>query len=370
MAAVDASVYDVVGGFRSSAAELDLRVTAAVRSLSAPDDTTAPTVDSFSPSSGASIERVDPLTFHVTDASSLVSVVVTATQGGLPVEVVHSSVAFLSPYDDDSARSTIASGYSYTVERTGGWQDAALTLTVVATDARGNTTTQTATFTVTDPPGPPAVDTFSPADGSSISKTTGIGFEVHTVATLLEVVIYATYGSGAVDLIYDGTGFHGDYATTSARTAIADGYAFDIGPAPQWEEEDLVVTIVATDVLGRQSTTDYALTITDPPAVDTSAPVVANPYPSPGSKVASDQEIGADVTDDGAFRRIVVVAKFTGYPNEEVYDGQDFAPWYASSSTATPITGGFRFRVKRHGGWPSAPSLKFIPIDQSGKEGA
>ena len=215
----------------------------------------------------------------------------------------------------------------------------------------------------------PTVDGFSPVDGASVSKTTAVTFDVHDETTLQTVFVFVTYGSGTIELIYDGSAFLGGYAATSSTTVIGDGLTFDITPAPHWQDADTEFTIVAFDSRGNKSTTTYSLTITDPPAVDTAAPVVSNPYPALGTTLGLYDEVGADVTDDGPFRRVMLVVEYSGFPDEWVYSGTAFRPWFAPESTATAISGGLRFRVKRFGGWPSRPRLTIIPIDQAGREG-
>lgn len=360
----------LVGALPSSATKYDLRGNAAIFSLGVVGDVTAPTVDGFSPDDGHSASRTDAVAFDVHDETALSSVFVSVSYGGGAPEAIYEDDHFVGGYEDTSSTSVIGDGLSFDIAPAPQWKDADTVFTIVAFDSKGNKSTTTYTLVITDPPASaPYVDSFSPADGSSISKTTPVAFDVHDDTELGAVHVYVTYGSGAVELLYDGTDFLGGYAATCSTSGIGDGLSFDLGPASQWQDADTVFTIVAYAASGATSTTTYSLTVTDPPAVDTSAPVVSNPYPALGTKISADQEIGVDVTDDGPFRRVLLLVEYSDMPDEVAYDGAVFRPWYSSESSATGITGGLRFRVKRFGGWPSRPRLKVIPIDRAGREG-
>lgn len=101
-------------------------------------------------------------------------------------------------------------------------------------------------------------------------------------------------------------------------------------------------------------------------------PVVANISPAPGTTLQPGDLISFDVTDDsGAFRRILVAAAFGALPTRElVHDGDTFAPLYAAGSSRTAVEGGFRFVLRRAGGWPAAPTLTPFAIDTRGAENA
>lgn len=107
-----------------------------------------------------------------------------------------------------------------------------------------------------------------------------------------------------------------------------------------------------------------------PPPSDTTAPVVGNFTPSPGTPIARTAEVSFDVTDEsGDFRRIFIIAFFaaTGIA-EVVHDGDAFRGFYAASSSRTMIAAGFRYTVLRTGGWPAAPTIQTFAIDRAGNE--
>lgn len=105
-------------------------------------------------------------------------------------------------------------------------------------------------------------------------------------------------------------------------------------------------------------------------AADTIAPVVSGFSPPPGTTIATGDAIQFDVTDDsGAFSRIFAVARFLGVGTDEVvHDGDAFTARYAPQSNRVPIANGFRYTVRRYGGWPDSPQIRVYPIDGSGNQ--
>lgn len=101
---------------------------------------------------------------------------------------------------------------------------------------------------------------------------------------------------------------------------------------------------------------------------DPVAPVVENITPAAGSPISSGTTLGFDVVDNVALRRVVVLARFVGGAQDVVHDGDAFAAAYAPGSTRTAIAGGFRYRIRRVGGWPSSPSILPLAVDTSGNE--
>lgn len=106
------------------------------------------------------------------------------------------------------------------------------------------------------------------------------------------------------------------------------------------------------------------------PPADTTAPIVSNFDPAPGTPIARTAAVSFDVTDEsGDFRRIFVVAFYpTTGMTEVVHDGDAFRGHYAASSSRTMIAGGFRYSVLRTGGWPGAPTIQTFAIDRAGNE--
>lgn len=96
-------------------------------------------------------------------------------------------------------------------------------------------------------------------------------------------------------------------------------------------------------------------------------PVVANFVPPP-SAIGRQQILQFDVTDDRAVTALVVSVRFeavppsTKRPKDVVFDSDGFADFYAGS-TVQAITGGYRFRILRVGGWPSPPRVYVVASD-------
>lgn len=98
-------------------------------------------------------------------------------------------------------------------------------------------------------------------------------------------------------------------------------------------------------------------------------PPVVTPVSPVGPALSTSTPIVFDVTDNGALGRVVVHAAFAELGLEEVvHNGDRFAPFYAASSSRTPIDGGWRYSVVRRAGWPSSPVINVIARDAAGAE--
>ncbi len=110
----------------------------------------------------------------------------------------------------------------------------------------------------------------------------------------------------------------------------------------------------------------------DPP--DTVAPVVGPFVPALGSVLPPTQPISFPVTDDsGAFRRIIVHARFADGLEEVVHNGDSFRGLYGGGNSARVITaGGFSYTILRGGGWPQGGpvTINVFAIDVEGNEAA
>ena len=96
------------------------------------------------------------------------------------------------------------------------------------------------------------------------------------------------------------------------------------------------------------------------------APVVGNLTPAVGTPIYPTTALQFDVTDDsGLFTAVIVMASFSDGSYEVVYDSAQFATKYLTSAVAS-IAGGFRFVVRRTGGWVSAPTIKVVSVDTAG----
>lgn len=96
-------------------------------------------------------------------------------------------------------------------------------------------------------------------------------------------------------------------------------------------------------------------------------PTIANISPAPGTAIKATQAITFDVTDETALSLVSIAASYAGDLDrvDLVFDGDGFRGRYRSS-TVEAIAGGFRFVVRRSGGWPTAPTLEYIALDYGG----
>jgi hypothetical protein len=227
-----------------------------------------------------------------------------------------------------------------------------------------------------DPPTPtpfdPVIGSWSPSVGSTVDRGDPIAFEVTDPdGNLARVIVTVEFPWGS-EVIHNGDGFSPAYDDGSTRTAIANGYAFSLERDVGWGGPAMTIGIYAADTTGQEATpTSYAFTVSDPVLPDTIAPEVENVSPTEGTPIARTDPIFFDVTDDsGAFRRIIVAADFADGSSEVVHDGDNFTARYAQTSAREPIAGGFRYRVRRTGGWPYGPSVRAFAYDPSGNENA
>jgi len=88
--------------------------------------------------------------------------------------------------------------------------------------------------------------------------------------------------------------------------------------------------------------------------------------PAQGSVLVDGEAVTVDVVSPtGAFSAILIALRHgTGY--DVVWDGAGFAPRYAALSTRSVVDCGYRFTLRRTGGWPDAPSLVVVAADDGG----
>lgn len=103
---------------------------------------------------------------------------------------------------------------------------------------------------------------------------------------------------------------------------------------------------------------------------DSTAPVISNITPAPGSNISPNQIVQFDVTDNIAFRRIVITALYPNGLHEVIHNGDAFTANYAVGSGRTNLVGGYRYTVIRNGGWTigNNPTLLAYAIDTAGNE--
>jgi len=100
---------------------------------------------------------------------------------------------------------------------------------------------------------------------------------------------------------------------------------------------------------------------------DTTPPVIDNFDPVVGTPLARNASVRFDVTDEISLRRVIVLATLGG-ETYVVHDGFAFRGDFSNLSTRSAIANGWRYTVKRNGGWVDAPTFEVCAIDTSGNE--
>lgn len=126
----------------------------------------------------------------------------------------------------------------------------------------------------------------------------------------------------------------------------------------------------AMDAANNVDTNSVELSFTT--TVDAAGTLTVNVIsPTPGSTITTTTPFVVEVTDDsGAFRRVILTVQYerSGVV-EVVHDGDGFKGHYASSSSRSLISGGWRYNILRAGGWTSSPTFEVYAIDRQGNEG-
>lgn len=98
-------------------------------------------------------------------------------------------------------------------------------------------------------------------------------------------------------------------------------------------------------------------------------PELGEVSPEPGSALERLQPVTLEVLDPRErLRRVVLHARFAGSEAlEVVHDGDGFAPLFAASERVA-IAGGFRYTLRRRGGWPGHPTIRPLAFNADGLE--
>lgn len=332
----------------------------------------APTVGPFSPLDGGSVSRTGTITIDVTDdegRTAIANVQIAATLASGQVLTVYNGSAFPGPFAASSARSNITNGYRYSIVHDGaGWPSSTIAFRITAIDAQGRTTTDTSyNLTVSGAPTAPTIGSWSPSAGA-VSRTVAVGFEVTSPDGFASITVWSVLADGSSVIVYDGAAFGGQVdagssvsgTTTKSFTVVYDGAGW---------LDDYTLHVRATSALGLTATATQAYTLTDAPAPstpDTTDPTVTLVSPSANSEIARTTPIVVDVTDEGGLAAVFVWIDYPVGPPDLVHTGDAFTALFAGGSTRSSITDGYRFTLRREGGWPYAPTVRIKPVDGSG----
>jgi len=105
----------------------------------------------------------------------------------------------------------------------------------------------------------------------------------------------------------------------------------------------------------------------DIPPVDSTDPVIGNFVPTVGTEIARTDPIQFDVTDETGLASVYITARYEDGTAECVWDHDSFQARFLAGSSRNAITDGYRFVIRRAGGWLSTPIiLDIVAIDMSG----
>lgn len=100
---------------------------------------------------------------------------------------------------------------------------------------------------------------------------------------------------------------------------------------------------------------------------DTTDPVIGSFDPAVGTPLERNDPVSFSVTDETALRRVAI---FVTHNDQTlvVHDGDSFRGEFSNYSSRAVILNGWRYSVRRNGGWITAATFEVIAIDTSGNE--
>ncbi len=258
--------YTVYGVAGAGGAGCNSIVVSPVAPPPPPVDTTPPTVSITSPSTGATVSGLVPLSANASDAGSGIARVVFKVDG--TTIATDTASPYASAWD-----STLASAGAHTIQ-------------AIATDGSGNSTTSSIQVSIAAPPPPadttpPTVSITSPANGATVSGSVSIAASASDA------------GSGVARVVFkvDGTTIATD--TASPYSAVWNA----TGAAPGAH----TIQAIATDGSGNSTTSSIQVSIAaPPPPADTTPPTVSITSPANGATVSGSVSIAASASDAGS----------------------------------------------------------------------
>ncbi len=145
-----------------------------------------------------------------------------------------------------------------------------------------------------------------------------------------------------------------------------EAFILDVDDLPDVGDDQITTPVQVGFPTGWDGNLATRLDVVKTGAADTANPVVDNYSPAVGSTVNEADPIFFDVTDDsGQFASIIVAIK-QGGRTEQVHDGSTFLAPYLDLSSRSNKLGGFRYRVRRTGGWIDTVVQSVSAVDSSG----
>ena len=270
--ALEVTALDAAG--KGAIREHNVDVSNATAPPPPPADTTSPSVGLTSPAAGATISGSVSVSADASDNVAVVGVQFKVDGANLGAEDTS------APYSSNWTTSSVANG-SHTV-------------TALARDAAGNTSSSQRSVTVsntsTSPP-PPAGDTTAPTVALT-SPAAGA-----TVSGAVSIAANASDNVGVVGVQFKIDGGNLGAEDTTAPYAVS----WSSGNVPNGTHN---VTAVARDASGNTSSSQRNVTVSNtstsppPPAGDTTAPTVALTSPAAGATVSGAVSVAANASDN------------------------------------------------------------------------
>lgn len=105
----------------------------------------------------------------------------------------------------------------------------------------------------------------------------------------------------------------------------------------------------------------------DIPPVDSTDPVINNFVPAVGTNIARTDPVQFDVTDETGIAAVFIIARYNDGTSECVWSDNNFQARFLAGSSRVEITDGYRFVIRRTGGWLNTPIIIDISVvDTSG----
>jgi MYXO-CTERM domain-containing protein len=281
-------------------------------------DLTPPTVDVETPANGSVINNPLPVYSGTVEAGSTVSITVDGTVLG----------------------NATVTGTRWEFTPTAPLPAGAHTVTAIATDAAGNTATDSHTFTVDLTP--PAVDVETPANGSVINNP-------------LPVYSGTVEAGSTVTITVDGV---------VLGNATVTGTRWEFIPTTPLGNGAHTVTATATDAAGNTATDSHTFTVDlTPPAVNVETPVNGSVTNNPRPVYSGTVEAGSTVTItvDGVVlgNATVTGTRWTFTPTVPLADGPHTVTATATDAVGNTATDSNTFSVDTMG--PAAPEVRTPP---------
>ncbi len=214
---------------------------------------------------------------------------------------------------------------------------------------------------------PPVVANFAPAAASSINAAAAVAFDVtDNIGEHLVQVVTAIHSDGTAEVVWDGA-FRGRFAAGSTRTPIANGFHFTMLRSGGWPAAGLTIRVFAIDLDANHVTAIASYTVTNPTNTgDVTPPTVTDFDPAPGVELDSDSAVSFTISDaSGAYAGIFVSVAFATGDVETAFQGSSFRGRYGGSARIA-VPGGWRFTLRRSGGWQARPTLLIDVVDAKG----